>query len=162
MNMNTQGNEFELVRKCLALKRHEKPPPGYFDNFSHSVMARINSEGADAESHWILTLWNGLLRRPILAGAAGAGLFGLLLFCMVSSSGNMQPGAGAPPELTAGLPQAAPNDAASEPNSLNNVAPSLLAGESSTNPVGMPQPLPSLFPPVNFKVQPASYTRGSN
>ena len=74
--MNPEDQDFETLKKLLALKRHETPPPGYFENFSSKVMARIES----AEATQNVSLWQRIIgyveARPgrlsafALAGAA--------------------------------------------------------------------------------------------
>src|SRR5258706_288966 len=39
MNPNTEN--FDQLRKLLALKRYELPPPRYFNEFSGRIMARL-------------------------------------------------------------------------------------------------------------------------
>lgn len=43
----------DVVRRLMALKRHETPPPGYFRDFSRQVRRRIEAEeAAAAASGW--------------------------------------------------------------------------------------------------------------
>lgn len=79
MSTPQPSEEFARLRQLLALKRHEQPPPGYFQNFSHQVMARINAVEGDAESAWLLRLWNYLNARPMFSGLAAAGVCGVLV-----------------------------------------------------------------------------------
>jgi len=46
--MNENENNFESLRRLLAHKRHETPPPGYFNSFSGQIIACIRAGEARA------------------------------------------------------------------------------------------------------------------
>ena len=87
--MSPEQENFDSLRRLLALKRHEQPPPGYFQDFSGQVVARIRAgEKADRsgfweslswEAPWLQRLWGAFEAKPILAGALGMGVCGLLV-----------------------------------------------------------------------------------
>ena len=89
MRMDDQGENFDELRKLLALKKHEVPPPGYFNRFPREVISRIRAERyhassnvmskLDAEAPWLARLWDALQGRPIFAGAFGAVVCSLVL-----------------------------------------------------------------------------------
>jgi len=64
--MKNNPQEFEKLRRLLALKRHEIPPPGYFDSFSGIVVDRIHTEQETKAGMWqqVLTLFR---ERPAIS-----------------------------------------------------------------------------------------------
>ena len=94
MIMGQDSQDFTSLRRLLALKRHEQPPPGYFNNFSDHVIGRIKAgEGAHEhaferlfwEAPWLQRLWAALETKPIMAGAFGAVVCALLVGGVVYS-----------------------------------------------------------------------------
>ncbi len=98
--MNSEQNNFQQLRRLLALKRHEQPPPGYFHDFSRQVIARIVAgEQADSggvldslswEAPWLQRLWSLFENKPALAGAFGVLVCGLLISGVIYSE-TMEP-----------------------------------------------------------------------
>jgi hypothetical protein len=95
MSMNSEQNDFQDLRRLLVLKRHEQPPPGYFNNFSTQVIVRIRAgeegrdgslvERLDAGSARIHKLWGMISGKPILVGAFGAAAVSLVIGVTVFS-----------------------------------------------------------------------------
>jgi hypothetical protein len=93
--MSPQIENFESLRRLLALKRHEQPPPGYFENFSRQVIVRIQAgeRGEDAsgfgrwllEGAWLQRFWDAFETKPALAGAFGVVVCGLLISGVIYS-----------------------------------------------------------------------------
>ena len=77
--MNSSPEDFESLRRLLAVKRHEQPPPGYFDHFSDKVIARIEAEGLAIRPSWWQRLFPELDARPVLVCAYGLVIVGLLV-----------------------------------------------------------------------------------
>ena len=96
MSMSSDPENFDSLRRLLALKRHEVPPPGYFNRFSSQVIARIES-GALGEqgsrwqlwfngvAGWLHGFWRTFESKPIFAGALGVGACALVLVGALSS-----------------------------------------------------------------------------
>src|SRR5581483_2758723 len=85
--MSSQPDNFDPLRRLLALKRHEQPPPGFFDGFSRQVVLRIRtgetgSEGAASlfwDAPWLQRLWSLFEAKPLFAGALGVAACGVMI-----------------------------------------------------------------------------------
>lgn len=149
MRMENESENFDQLRKLLALKRHEQPPPGYFHKLPGEVISKLRAERqakADPiarlnyEAPWLMRLWQKLEANPVFAGAFGAGACALLLAGIFFTE---KPAAPSTLADSANLPQSAPFVAAvpADPN-LNRglTQPILLAGTNATGGPG-----PNLF-----------------
>ncbi len=103
--MNPDSENFDSLRQLLALKRHEIPPPGYFDRFSRDVMARIKSGDTGDEygttPSWLKRLLGMFDVKPVFAGAFGTAVCAFVISGIVSSEqtpvmGSVTPGMGNP------------------------------------------------------------------
>jgi hypothetical protein len=142
--MKEHQPNFESLRRLLALKRRETPPPGYFNNFSSQVMARIRAGDTEAADSWSDRLFasmpwlRGVLQavetRPAFAGGFATALCALLLFGAVIAQ---RPDSAATAFLPPATPEAA-SFAAAAP--AVQTAPGLpvnqfMVADNSTNPV---------------------------
>lgn len=87
--MKEKENDFEGLQRLLALKRHETPPPGYFNDFSGNVLARLRA-GEDTQSReltgrlfeeapWLGRFLQFFEAKPVFVGGFAATLCLLLL-----------------------------------------------------------------------------------
>lgn len=148
--MNPDSEQFKQLRKLLVLKRHEEPPPGYFNRFSGQVIARIKAgDQADDSLGWLRKLRTILETKPMLTGAFGAAVCALAISGFVFSEdveSTATIARGLTPEL---IPAAGGNMA------VLNQLPHPAQFASSTNPVS--PTLRALFDQPQFNAQPASF-----
>jgi hypothetical protein len=164
--MNENENNFESLRRLLALKRYEMPPPGYYNNFSRQVLQRIRASHNEPSVNlfeelfnhapWLAKLRQALDMRPVLAGGFAGTLCMLLLFGIVYAER---------PDIT---PQPL-LQVANSTVSFAAVSPTALSQPvdqggivSSTEPVFSLQPVASPFGQQNPLAQPVSLKFPSN
>jgi len=87
--MNPDSENFDSLRQLLALKRHEIPPPGYFDRLPRDIMARIKAGDTGNELGADLSWFQRFLRvfelKPVFAGAFGTAVCAFLISSVVTS-----------------------------------------------------------------------------
>jgi hypothetical protein len=77
---------FDQLRKLLALKRYEQAPPGYFNNFSSKVIARLLTAEASPSLSWWQKLGFQLDFKPALMCGLGVLVCGLLSAGVITSA----------------------------------------------------------------------------
>jgi hypothetical protein len=90
--MNESGQNFDELKKLLKLKRHEVPPPGFFNHFSDEIVARIRAgegkggtflERLNDQVPWLVNFIRVFEARPGVIGGFATALCMLLLFGVV-------------------------------------------------------------------------------
>lgn len=144
--MNPDNQEFQDLQRLLKLKRYEQPPPRYFNDFSAQVLSGIRSSSAADRSAMEAVAWEApwlqrflaiFERKPILAGAFGVAVCGLLIGGAVYSERMAMPEAGAG---FAATPSLTPTLGVTPVAGLVNNS---VLGTSSTNPVSLFDSIPS-------------------
>jgi hypothetical protein len=158
--MNENENNFESLRRLLAQKRHETPPPGYFNSFSGQIIARIRAGEAKAartdsfsETSWFVKFLQAFELKPAFAGAFASALSLLLVLGIVYAE---RPDSGPQPILeTAG--QSIGSFAAMSPGAISQPA---MANDFTTSNSAATslQPVASLFGSQNVFAQPVSFS----
>jgi hypothetical protein len=160
--MNENENNFDALRQLLKLKRHEIPPPRYFNEFSGNVIAGIRAEKSQdrlsAEAPWLAKFLSLIGAKPGMLGGMATSVCLLFLLGVVLDR-----------------PDAAPQNFLSSPTDISTTSPlasvstsPLLAAAdntgivASTNPITSLQPVASLFGQPNSAsiFQPASFSSG--
>jgi hypothetical protein len=81
--MNSDPNDFEALRKLIALKRHEQPPPGYFNRLPDRIAARLE-RGEGQLGFWERVLGSFTFRPAFVYGFSMAALSALTLSVIYS------------------------------------------------------------------------------
>lgn len=109
--MEPAPHDHERLLRLLALKRHEVPPPGYFDRFADRVVLQIKAGQAPASEPWWVRLRDWFTAEPALASSyamllAGGMFFLLSLYHLSDHDGTASFGAAASmptPAMSQGL-----------------------------------------------------------
>lgn len=140
--MNSE-EQFEQLKKLLALKRHEQPPPGYFDRLPRQIISAIEVEQSRPEP-WMLRIWSTLQRKPAFAGVFGVAMCVLVIGGIIFANQTNQTSGSKGSNVAARNANAnvavSPN--AAFPTPSNQLAD---ADVSSTNPVASNQGLDVFF-----------------
>jgi hypothetical protein len=134
--MNSSPEDFSRLSKLIRLKSHEQPPPGFFDNFSDKVIARIEAEGVAMQVSWWQRVFPELEAKPLLACAYGLVITGLLVVGLgISQSIESEEGPG--PSLASPWFAQTPATASLAPSgaALDRPLSEQTASTSSVNPV---------------------------
>ena len=170
--MSENENDFERLRRLLALKRHEIPPPGYFESFSSQVLARIRagetgaSEGMAIEMPWLLRLLAAFEVKPAFTGAFASVLCLFLIFGIVLAERSDSATAATRP-LLPGTAQAdvsgilLASGSSSELASQPSVRPELISLVNSNSMIDA-QPVSLLLRQPSATVQPLTFPIPSN
>jgi hypothetical protein len=160
--MNDDDNNFESLRRLLALKRHEIPPPGYFNNFSSQVVSRLRageakkSSSMSLEAPWLFKLLQVFSAKPAFASAFASALCLLLVFGIVFAER---------PDYSTTEPLLAQTTENSAPLAVaQTTLPSpqaMLASSISNNSMSSLQPVASLFGSQNLFAQQVSFSPGN-
>jgi len=154
--MNESENNFESLRRLLALKRHEIPPPGYFNNLPGQIMARLRAGEADAPQgitapSWLLKFFQAFEAKPAYVSSFACSLCLLLLFGIIYAE---RPDATEKPSIFSALttPPVSLVDAKSAVYSSSQPTGLMV----NTNPVFSLEPVAMLFGQQNPLAQPVS------
>jgi len=163
--MNEPDSDFEALRQLLALKKHEIPPPGYFDRFSGEVVARIRAgesskpltlmEQLFAEAPWLLRIIRAFESKPAFTGVFASALCLLIVAGIVySDNPSVTPDSTAASQMSfSTAPMASMSSGfldasapASEASLMSNTNPAESL-DANASPFGNPNPL---LQPVSF------------
>jgi len=150
--MTPEPENFEALQRLLKFKRHEQPPPGYFNDFSHQVIAQIRAGSARDGEHvfdrlswevpWLQRLIESFQAKPALAMGFGAAMCALLVGGVIySESTEFNPSPVMPKVEALGNPQATPPASAL---ALGGLDEGLLKPVSTNSSLNI-QPVGSLF-----------------
>lgn len=82
--MSFEPDVTRRLRRLIAFKRYERPPPGYFDHFSRKVIARIRAGEQAPDSLWEhVCLQLPCLRRFFTVSEVFAGALGVTVCCLL-------------------------------------------------------------------------------
>ena len=164
--MKESGQNFEALKKLLKLKRHELPPPGFFNHFSDEVVSRIRTGEArggggalvdrlNDSAPWVVNFLRFFEAKPGVVGAFATSLCLLLVFGVVLAQRSETGPQNLLTATTANPTVATPSSVASQFAS----AASLSEGGIAISTNASLQPVAALFgqPTASALFQPAAF-----
>ncbi|HEY5232385.1 MAG TPA: hypothetical protein VIK35_02470 [Verrucomicrobiae bacterium] len=150
--MNENENNLDSLRRLLAFKKRETPPPGYFDNFSTQVVNRIRAGGSHgrtkareeffSEAPWLLKFLQIFEARPAFASAFAGALCLVLVLGIVFAE---QPDGSTPQLLVPQMAESSSPLAQVSTTALSQPSDSMILASENTNPASSLQPVASYF-----------------
>jgi hypothetical protein len=139
--MNSDPGDFETLRKLMALKRYEQPPPGYFNRLPDKIMVRL--ERGEGQPGFWERLIAAFSFRPALAYGFSLAAFSALSLSVIYTV-KTQPGESAQTPLNNGWRNGAPDEALA--SQFDGSVPLHAANwMGNTTPSNADSALPSLF-----------------
>ena len=143
MNSQPAPEDFDRLKKLLAVKRHEQPPPGYFVGLSSRIMERIEEESVVLP--WWRRIGFAFQLKPAFAFATGMLLCGLVSAGVVTALQANEDVVGAQAQQTEpGMPPMPPEEV-----------------QGSMEPVLTTASGPSPFDQITIKAQRVNYKIGN-
>jgi hypothetical protein len=167
--MNENENNFEPLRRLLAFKNRETPPPGYFNDFSAQVVNGIRAGEAHgpanameqlfAEAPWLLKFLQIFEAKPAFASAFAGALCLVLVFGIVFAE---RPDGSAPKTLQEQVAENSTPLPTVSATALSQPSDSMMLASDNTNPATSLQPVASLFGQQNPLFQQVGFTTPGN
>ena len=161
--MKENEQNFDELKRLLKLKRHEVPPPGYFNNFSDKVIARIQAgeaanygtayENVQTHAPWLARFFAIFEAKPAVIGGFATGLCALLALGAVLTEKSDQTATGFVAENTDSTPMSLAS--LSMPTGLADAGGIQVSSNSASL-----QPMATLFGQQNPLLQSASFMGG--
>jgi hypothetical protein len=162
--MDQNEENFDQLRQLMKLKRHEVPPPGYFNRLPAEIISEIRAERREpqdsvsrlaTEAPWLMRFWGALEAKPLFGGAFGAAVCALILGALYLSEKPAERPTNVPLNAGADLPFASTTIAPANGEIVGS--PLLLAATNLNNASG-----PNLFDQMPMlQTAPVSHTPGN-
>ncbi|MEO7298401.1 MAG: hypothetical protein ABI042_07480 [Verrucomicrobiota bacterium] len=160
--MNSEQENFEALRKLLALKKYENPPPGYFANLPGQIWKKIKRE--PAPSFWSQFIGNWGLHPAVAYSfgllACGVLFFGIVATLKTESTQSIQSAQSIPRAVLTETAPVIPAKLATLDGVGMTLAPYRSPQFASTNPVMSSDPRSSLFSGLKLRTEQVEYSPG--
>ena len=149
--------KFDLIRRALALKRHEIPPPRYFNELPGKILSRLAEAEAAEPVSFFEKIRQTFVLRPMLATGAGmaAGVFvlGIVAITLLPTGNDIPANSVALVPAAADLNQFDPKIQGQPVNAMAELIPA-----STNSPTDQPKSIFDSFKidtaPVSAPIQP--------